>query len=73
MGELQADKFCLKIVPRKGNENLSKESVVAISNSDDDKLSPVYLWLSGDDSHRLLFFSTQLAVGSINGRIIKAE
>lgn len=73
MGELKADKFCLKVVPRKGNENLSRESVVSISNSDNDKLSPVYIWLSSDDSHRLLFFSTQLSVGSINGRITKVE
>ncbi len=73
LGELQADRFCLKVVPRKGNENLSKESVVSISNSKDDKLSPVYLWLSSDESHRLLFFSTRLSVGSINGRIIKTE
>jgi len=71
-GVFQTDKYRLKIVPHKNNEQLSNETGMAISNNDG-KLAPVYLWLSADESKNLLFFSTSLAIGSVNCRIVSSN
>ena len=69
MGTFATDKFRMRMMRRAGGENLSKESVIGISDNSEGRLAPVYLWTSTGEDKTILFFSAPIAVGSINGRI----
>lgn len=69
MGTFMTDKFCMNLRCRPGGVNLAKESALTVSSTDDGKLAPIYLWTSPGEDKTILFFSTALPVGSVNGRV----
>ncbi len=72
IGTVAAEKYMLKVIPRKGAEQLDKESVIAVS-SKGDALAPIYLWITPDASRTIVEFSTSIAVGKINGVLTGAS
>ena len=73
LGTLEVDKFVMYYKPRKGAERLDKESSVAISAGDDGNLTPIYLWVTPDESRTVVGLSAGIAVGSIVGRLVDAK
>ena len=49
-----------------------KESSVAISNKGDGNLEPIYMWITPDESRTVVSFSAAIAVGKVEGRLVKA-
>ena len=72
-GTFSTDKFCMSLTRRPGGIDLSKEASFTVSSDEAGKLAPIYLWTSSGDDKTILFFSTSIAVGSINGRILGVE
>ena len=73
LGTVEADKFALYFRTRKGNERLDKESTVAISRKEDGNLTPIYMWITPDESRTVVSFSTAIAVGSVVGRLVDSH
>lgn len=72
IGTVATEKYVLKVIPRKGAEQLDKESAIAVS-SKGDELAPIYLWITPDASRTIVDFSTSIAVGKINGVLTGAS
>lgn len=72
LGVVQADKYALYFKTRKGGERRDKESSVAISNKGDGNLEPIYMWITPDESRTVVSFSAAIAVGKVEGRLVKA-
>ena len=72
IGTVATDKYMLRVIPRKGAEQLDKESVIAVS-SKGEELAPIYLWITPDASRTIAAFSTAIAVGKINGMLTGAN
>lgn len=73
LGIIKADKYKLTFRTREGGEQLDKESAIAISSKGEGNLVPIYLWITPDESRTVVYFSASIAVGSIVGRLVKAE
>ena len=73
LGTVNADKYALYFRTRKGGERRDKESAVAVSNKGDGNLEPIYLWITPDESHTVVAFSTAIAVGNVVGRLVSAK
>ena len=73
MGVMATDKFVMNIRRREGGERLDKESSIALSSKDSGALSPIYLWITPDQTRTIVAFSTGIAVGAINGRLVSAS
>ena len=73
LGTLEVDKFVMYYKNRKGGEKLDKESAVAISSKDDGSLTPIYIWVTPDESRTVVGLSAAIAVGSVVGRLVDAK
>ena len=73
LGTVEADKYALYFRTRKGNERRDKESSVAISTKEDGNLTPIYLWITPDESRTVVGFSAAIAVGSVVGRLVDSR
>ena len=73
LGTVVADKYALYFRTRKGNERRDKESSVAISTKEDGNLTPIYLWITPDESRMVVSFSAAIAVGSVVGRLVDSR
>ncbi len=73
LGTVVADKYALYFRTRKGNERRDKESSVAISTKEDGNLTPIYLWITPDESRTIVSFSAAIAVGSVVGRLVDSR
>ena len=72
IGTVATEKYVLRVIPRKGAEQLDKESAIAVS-SKGDELAPIYLWITPDASRTIVDFSTSIAVGRVNGALTGAS
>lgn len=73
MGTFATDLFVMRVQTRDGAEQLSKESAIALSNKGGGSLAPISMWITQDENRAVVFFSTAIAFGSINGRLTNAS
>ena len=73
LGTVEADKFALYFRPRKGAERRDKESSMAVTTKEDGNLTPIYLWITPDESRSVVQFSTAVSVGNVIGRLVNAK
>ncbi|MBP5505883.1 MAG: DUF3108 domain-containing protein [Bacteroidales bacterium] len=73
VGMVDTDKYAMYIHMRSGGERLDKEYSFSISTQEDGGVTPIYLWITPDESHVIVSFSTAIAVGRVEGRLVSAS